>query len=77
MNDIEDIRFFLGDLKASNYNQSFIQDVENLIEENKELKAKQCVYKDTSSCNKTLSFETYTKLNDYIPKSKIKEIIYP
>lgn len=35
---IENIRFFLGDLKASNYNQSFIQDVENLIKENEDLK---------------------------------------
>lgn len=38
MDNIENIKFFLGDLKASNYNLSFIKDVENLIKENKELK---------------------------------------
>ncbi|MBR3002882.1 MAG: hypothetical protein IKF38_04920 [Clostridia bacterium] len=38
MNNIENIKFFLGDLKASNYNLSFIHDVENLIKENKEWK---------------------------------------
>ena len=40
MSNIENIRFFLGDLKASNYNLSFIQDVENLIKENRELNDK-------------------------------------
>lgn len=38
MNNIENIKFFLGDLKASNYNLSFIESVENLIKENKDLK---------------------------------------
>jgi len=38
--DIDNIKFFLGDLKASNYNSSFIEGVENLIQENKKLNKK-------------------------------------
>ena len=32
---------------------------ENIVKGYKELEANQCVYKDTSSCSKSLSFETY------------------
>ena len=67
MNDIENIRFFLGDLKASNYNQSFIQDVENLIKENTELRiqisARETVVDELEKENKELKEKTNKAIN--------------
>ena len=58
----------------------------NLIDkqskEIEELKGNECVYKDTSSCTKALSFKTYKKLNDIDKKwedkikAKIEEVHY-
>lgn len=65
INNIENIKFFLGDLKASNYNLSFIESVENLIEENKKLLTEL----QENKCIKDIFKQLY------IPKSKVEEKI--
>ncbi len=58
-NYINNIKFFLGDLKASNYNSSFIEGVENLIKENKELKDRIKEYETLINRQKGLEQEKY------------------
>ena len=56
-------------------NHKFILNlIEKQSKEIEELKENECVYKDTSSCTKALSFKTYKKLNDIDKKweDKIK-----
>lgn len=71
MNNIE---FFLGDLKTSNYNLSFINDVKNLIKESKKLKEeKKLAYNlgYRNGCNDTSKFND----KEFIRKSKVKDKI--
>lgn len=81
--DIDNIEFFLGDLKASNYNVSFIKGVENLIKENKDLKERlenrRSIDKELEIENKTL-LERYKNTMDlmganYIHKDKVKAML--
>lgn len=86
MNDYYKIdeEFYKDEIEQLEFSIKLLRYILNLIEkkskEIEELKENECVYKDTSSCTKALSFKTYKKLNDIDKKwedkikAKIEEI---